>query len=47
MDEVLDHTTHLHNFRHKCKVFIEMSSEIDKLTFVAFANMKAVGKFSE
>ena len=44
MDEVLDHTSHLPNFRYKCKIFITMSGEIDKLTMVAVHNLKAQGK---
>ena len=44
MDKVLDHTTHLPNFRFKCKLFIEMSYEIDELTHVAVQNLKKRGK---
>lgn len=41
MDKVLDHTTHLPNFRYKCRIFIEMGREIDKLTMIAINNLKA------
>jgi hypothetical protein len=44
MDKVLDHTTHLPNFRFKCRTFIEMSYEIDELTHVAVKNLKKRGK---
>lgn len=39
MDTVLDHTTHLPNFRYKCRMFIEMGYEIDQLTLVAINNL--------
>jgi len=47
MDEVLDHTSHLHNFRHKWKTFIEMSAEIDYMTTIVFKNLKATKKIKE
>ncbi|CAI2385107.1 unnamed protein product [Moneuplotes crassus] len=47
MDEVLDYTSHLPNFRYKCKVFIQMSGEIDKITMVILQNLKSKGNLSD
>lgn len=47
MDELLDFTTHLPNFRQKCRMFITMGKEIDELTMVALNNLKATKKIKE
>ena len=44
MDKVLDHTTHLPNFRKQCMTFIDMGFQIDDLTYVAIGNLKAKKK---
>jgi len=47
MDKVLDYTSHLPNFRNKCKIFITMSGEIDIMTKIIFNNLKATKKIKE
>lgn len=47
MGEVLDHTSHLPNFRYKCKIFIDMSGEIDKITMIVLKNLRSKNLLEE